>query len=261
MPLNPAYARNPEDHGPDWGARSKDGVAEHVGICARRGVTLRDGEEGLSQAGDRIEVCIVRDPEQRAMAWDLVARRYAWRGYRCTQEAEPFPDAQRQPFYTTLLALRGGRPVGTVTLGVDSPGGLLVDQVNKPDVDRVRSSRRRASEIVRLAIEERAESREVWTALLQTLNLLCRRIHDVSDLFVEVNPRHVPFYRRVFSFQEYGPVRVCPRVGAPSVLLRLRREELDAMLTGQKVVPSARPTFDAAGKRGARREPSIALAA
>jgi hypothetical protein len=39
-----------------------------------------------------------------------------------------------------------------------------------------------------------------------------------------VNPRHVRFYRRVFGFAVAAAERVCERVGAPSVLLRLDLE-------------------------------------
>jgi hypothetical protein len=204
---------------------------ERVGLCNRRGVRLVPGAEGPG-GDEQIQVVVACSDEQRMLAWQLVGRRYAWRGYACSQTLAPFPDRERQAFYTTLLALRGGQPVGTITLGVDSQAGLLVDEVNRREVDLVRGQRRRACELVRLAIEDGADSRRVWIALLESLNLLCRRIHDITDMFIEVNPRHAAFYRRVFGFRVMAPLRSCPRVGAPSVLLRLKREELEAKLAG-----------------------------
>lgn len=201
----------------------------HLAFCNRRGLGGRPAaREG--GGGDPIRVVTAATDEQRALAWELVARRYAWRGYRASSAMADYPDAQRAPYYTTLLAYRGGTPVGTVTLGVDSAAGLLVDEVNKPEVDRIRALSRRASELVRLAIDEDAESKQVWLALLQGLNQLCRRIHDLTDMLIEVNPRHVVFYRRVFGFRVIAPLRECARVGAPSVLMRLRREVLEARL-------------------------------
>jgi hypothetical protein len=204
---------------------------EHVGFCKRRGVNFRAADAPALHADDSVEVVVARTEAQRAKAWELVSRRYAWRGYHCSPMA-PFPDAGRALHYTTLLAQSGGKPLGTVTLGVDSAAGLLVDEVNRCEVDAVRAQRRGAAELVRLAIEDGVASSRVWRVLLESLNLLCRRIHDVSDLFIEVNPRHVDFYRRAFGFRVIAPVRSCPRVGAPSVLLRLAREELDAKLHG-----------------------------
>src|SRR5688572_26631693 len=229
MDVNPRYAHG---EGVALGALAGGLVtafpAERLALRHKRG--LGSAAKSL-QPDSPIRVITAQSEEQRAIAWDLVARRYAWRGYQCSAAAA-YPDPQRAPFYTTLLAYREGVPVGTVTLGVDSEAGLLVDEVNKPEVDRIRALSRRASELVRLAIEDGAESKQVWLALLQSLNLLCRRIYDLSDMLIEVNPRHVVFYRRVFGFRVIAPLRRCARVGAPSVLMRLRREVLEAKLQG-----------------------------
>jgi hypothetical protein len=204
---------------------------ERLAFCSKRGLSGPAGERG-ARADGAIRVVAAHSDEQRAQAWELVARRYAWRGYRASAALAPYPDATRAPFYTTLLAYRGATPVGTVTLGVDSEAGLLVDEVNRREVDSIRALGRRASELVRLAIDEGAQSKQVWLSLLQGLNLLCRRVHDLSDLLIEVNPRHVLFYRRVFGFRVIAPLRQCARVGAPSVLMRLRREVLESRLHG-----------------------------
>lgn len=204
---------------------------ERVRLCTRGGVRLVSDE--LAEPEDRsIEVVVARSHEQRMLAWRLVGQRYAWRGYTCTQGVAAFPDPERQMYYTTLLALRGGRAVGTITLGIDSHAGMLVDEVYRHEVDLVRAQRRRTCELVRLAIEEGADSRSVWIAMLESLNVLCRCIHDITDMFIEVNPRHARFYRRVFGFRVVAPERRCPRVGAPSVLLRLKREDLELRLSG-----------------------------
>jgi hypothetical protein len=52
---------------------------------------------------------------------------------------------------------------------------------------------------------------------------------DITDMFIEVNPRHVPFYRRAFGFRVAAPERTCPRVLAPSVLLRLEVDAFEAV--------------------------------
>jgi hypothetical protein len=45
---------------------------------------------------------------------------------------------------------------------------------------------------------------------------------DCTDLFIEVNPRHVRFYEVMLGFQGVGAERVNASVGAPSRLLRLK---------------------------------------
>ena len=44
----------------------------------------------------------------------------------------------------------------------------------------------------------------------------------IDDFVIEVNPRHVNYYRRLLCFEVLGQERPCPRVqGAPAVLLRV----------------------------------------
>ena len=49
----------------------------------------------------------------------------------------------------------------------------------------------------------------------------------ITDILVEVNPRHATFYRKVFGFVVAGAETICPRVNAPAVLLRLDLIDLD----------------------------------
>jgi hypothetical protein len=51
--------------------------------------------------------------------------------------------------------------------------------------------------------------------------IYAHRLNRCTDLLVEVNPRHVLFYKRMLGFTDCGPERLDPRVGAPAVLLRL----------------------------------------
>jgi hypothetical protein len=67
-----------------------------------------------------------------------------------------------------------------------------------------------------------------------------RKMLGVTDVVVEVNPRHVGFYKRAFGFEPISDVRTCERVNAPAVLLRLdvsrlegRMREAGALTPGQ----------------------------
>jgi hypothetical protein len=54
-----------------------------------------------------------------------------------------------------------------------------------------------------------------------------RTTHDVTDVLIEVNPRHVGFYSRVLDFTIAAGEKFCERVHAPSVLLQLEIEALE----------------------------------
>ena len=46
-------------------------------------------------------------------------------------------------------------------------------------------------------------------------------IQRATDMLIEVNPRHVGFYRRSLGFSQIGPERICSRVNAPAVLMHI----------------------------------------
>jgi len=207
---------------------------DRLGVCSGRAY------RASSAASSPMEVVIAQSQAQRTLAWGLAARRYAWRRYEFPDVLVPFPDVRRAPHYTTLLALQHGEPVATVTIGVDNAAGLLVDEVNRREVDALRARGARVAEFVRFAIEDAVDSKKVWIAILESLGSLCLSVYRVSDMLVEVNPRHVAFYRRVFGFEQIGPERTCLRVGAPSVLLRLTTAQVQ-----QKLGIGARATLPA----------------
>lgn len=227
-----------------WNADSSMGVSrvfgqDRLGLCSGR------AQRSKYAASSRLNVVMVESQQERAMAWSLAARRYAWRRYEFQDVLTPFPDVQRAPHYTTLLALQGDDPVGTVTVGLDSAAGLLVDEVNGREVNGLRAGGARVAEFVRLAIEDAVDSKQVWIAILESLAALCLGVYRVTDMLIEVNPRHVPFYKRVFGFEPIGPERTCLRVGAPSILLRLTRAQLQHKLgLFQRPPVSVRPMLE-----------------
>jgi hypothetical protein len=74
-----------------------------------------------------------------------------------------------------------------------------------------------------LAIDkDHAGSRSLLIHLFNFQSVFARQVKRYTDQMIEVNPRHVNYYRRLLAFELAGPERPCPRVnGAPAVLLRL----------------------------------------
>lgn len=175
---------------------------------------------------------VARSAEDVSRARDLVRARYTRLGYRMVEDdGIPFPSPAREPFFFPIVSLLRGRVVGTATLGIDSPAGLTVDEVNKETADAIRDEGGRICEIVRLAVEDDAKTKEVLVSIFTCIYRTCITWHDWSDLLIEVVPRHVPFYRRLFGFTQESGIRICERVGGvESVVLRLRRTELERRL-------------------------------
>lgn len=178
----------------------------------------------------------------------LVESRYAARGYRVAPDG-----AERRPSIT-LIATERTAVVGTLSLRFDGPQGLAADETYGDAIDAIRRPGRDVCELTRLAVERGADSRSVLSALFDLAYAVGRQLHGITDVFVEVNPRHIAFYRRLFGFAVAAGARVCPRVMAPSVLLRLELARLEARLGEIKgtvrwpfAPPTAAPVTAAAG--------------
>ncbi|WP_202419782.1 N-acyl amino acid synthase FeeM domain-containing protein [Pseudoduganella guangdongensis] len=157
---------------------------------------------------------------QREAASVLLQKMYGWRGY------EVDPHAPHLPNRITLAADNKGETVGTMSLCLDDPQiGLPADENFADILSGLRQQGRRLCEPARLAIDRNVNMR-VFAALIHISYVYAHNLHGATDYVIEVNPRHVMFYRRMLGFHTLAPERHCNRVGAPAVLLRL---DLDHM--------------------------------
>jgi len=179
-----------------------------------------------------LNATIATSREELRAAGDLVMRRYAWRGYIVDARTLdcPAPGEATDSAITLIASDASGETVGTLTLGLDGPEGLLVDDVYGTELNAIRADGRRLCELTRLAVDEGADSRTVLAALFSLAFLIGRALHKATDVFIEVNPRHAAFYERALGFVVAAGERICERVKAPSVLLRLEAEKLEARL-------------------------------
>lgn len=179
---------------------------------------------------------------RRSSASMLINKMYSWRGYQ-TGELISTPNQ------ITLVANIGDQPVGTLTLSLDSPSGLLADELYRDAIDAVRQEKRFVCELIKLAVDQNASSKQVLATIFHIAYIYGRLIRKVTDLLIEVNPRHVNFYKRMLGFVQIGEERQCPRVDAPAVLLRLDLDYTDEQIrlhggkTGQSQERSLYPYF------------------
>ena len=144
----------------------------------------------------------------------LIRKMYGWRGYAFE------PSALHDPNKITLYAETGGTLVGTMSLCMDCDFGLPADDNFRDKLDELRKQGRRLCEPSRLAIDK-GVSKRVFASLIHISYLYSHKLLGATDYVIEVNPRHVMFYKRMLGFVDSGGERDCSRVGAPAVLLRL----------------------------------------
>lgn len=210
-----------------------------VTLIARRGRApdTRHDDDAAPEAGDTLE-CASRLHAHEAGSHDeieaahaLVRRRYAWRGY----DVPALPDASTPktpgpaPREVTFVATQDDDTVGTITLGLDGRGGLLAERTHGDAIAERRAAGASVCELTRLAVAESVNSKSVLAALFNVAYTV-GTAHGVTDVFIEVNPRHVGFYTRVLGFAVAAAEKFCERVQAPSVLLSLAIEELERRL-------------------------------
>lgn len=161
---------------------------------------------------------------RREAASLLLKKMYGWRGYAVD------PGETHSPNKITLFAETGGETVGTMSLCLDSDDmGLPADENFRDKLDELRGDRRRLCEPSRLAIDK-GVSKRVFAALIHISYIYAHNIHGYTDYVIEVNPRHVMFYKRMLGFRDFGGERECTRVGAPAVLLRLDLDYMGAQI-------------------------------
>jgi hypothetical protein len=156
---------------------------------------------------------VANTDEGRSSASLLINKMYAWRGYAGTHRVDDNPNR------ITLSASDQGEVVGTVTLGIDSPIGLLADEVFKDQIEPFRARGAKVCEITKLAFDPAVRSKMALASLFHILFIYGRRMHGCTDVFIEVNPRHRRFYETMLGFKRMTEMRSNPRVDAPAYLL------------------------------------------
>src|SRR4051812_13207880 len=153
----------------------------------------------------------------------LVKEMYSRKGYT----TDGVINLPRRESTITLDAHDAEQVMGTLTVRLDTrESGLLADALYSNEINALRQTGRKLCEVSKLAVDPRFGSKELMASLFQLAYLYAYVIHRVHDAFIEVNPRHAGFYKRMLGFTEIGELRTCPRVNAPAVLLHL---DLDYM--------------------------------
>jgi len=172
----------------------------------------------------KFKIRLASSDSRRHTASMLIEKRYASRGYQ-TRALED--DPQR----ITVLVSMEEKTVGTTTLGLDGPAGLMADSIYKEEIDTLRTQGRAVCELTKLAIDDDyVDSKHIVAVLFHLCKIYGQNIHHATDFVIEINPRHANFYKKLLGFEDFGLEKICPRVNAPAVLLRLQLEYADEQI-------------------------------
>lgn len=191
---------------------------------------LQDGLDVDSSTGTEISrrlfhIRMADSIGRRTDASILINRMYATRGYRSSGLPEREPSSR-----ITLVASEHESTIGTISIGFDSPGGLLVDSLFGTETAELRRAGHRLCEFTKLAMDSVVRSRRVLASLFHVAYIYSHRIFGGTSLLIEVNPRHVNYYKRMLGFKMIGPERLNQRVNAPAVLLCLDLSHAQAQI-------------------------------
>jgi len=194
-------------------------------IRIKRSALLRDNIDDI----DRPAIKIAETRDELEQAFSLVYREYQKLGY----VTEPYSSEICLSIYHILLETAVFifksylRVLSTVTEIFDStPFGLPMDTLYHGELEPLRDANRKLAEISALATSNEAR----WSNLFIYVMRAAFRyaiFKDVNDLCITVNPKHVEFYKTIFLFEELGPEKYYPKVGAPAVALRLNLDDVE----------------------------------
>ena len=94
----------------------------------------------------------------------------------------------------------------------------------------MRDAGRSVCEITQLAVDENVRSKKVLASIFHMAYIYAHQIYKCSDILIEVNPRHVLFYEKMLGFKPFGQQKICPRVNAPAVLLRVETNYVEMQI-------------------------------
>ncbi len=97
----------------------------------------------------------------------------------------------------------GGKIVGTVSLVLDSPMGLPMEEFCAEEVAKMRSEGRKLAEVVAFALNPEYSKYKIFLHMFKLLFQFAE-MKGVTDLCCSVTERHIRFYRRVCLFEPMG---------------------------------------------------------
>lgn len=157
-------------------------------------------------------------------ALGLVERRYGDRGLNIGRERY---NSRNQDGDIVCTARDADRIVGTLSVRFDGTGGLHADLLFEAELNEWRAQGIKLCEFGGLAVDKHShEPKRVLAQIFHLGYLHAHRRAGCQRLVIEVNPRHIGFYRRCLGLVPCTGARHNPRVDAPAVLMSIDLAEV-----------------------------------
>ena len=143
---------------------------------------------------------------------NLIIERYQWRGYK--------PSIISDNSGYTLIALINNKVIGTITINIDSANKLAIDNTFTI-VNEIRQNSNKICEFTKLALDPILGTKKILISLFHCAVIIAYYIHNCDILLMEINPRHVKYYKRQFGFEQVSDEQINNSVEAPSTLLSI----------------------------------------
>ena len=210
---------------PEIGANTIISINGHPGLQPMCANPLGEALNSVQMEQQKFKIRLTRDSEHAHSANLLIRKMYSWRGYETHAST-----VNHAPNNICLSVFSAEHAIGTLTLGIDSAEGLAAGAMYPYEIAQLRAEGRVLCEITKLAVDQSISSRTVLASLFHIAYIHAQHLNGCTDILIEVNPRHVPFYQRMLGFRQVGNERQCPRVKAPAVLLRLETAYVEIQL-------------------------------
>lgn len=147
----------------------------------------------------------------------LVERRYVDGGLAVTRERF---GSRHEAGDVVCTARAGDQVIGTLTVRFDGAGGLKADLLFEAELAAWRAAGVKLCEFGSLAVDKHShDPKRLLAQLFHLAYLHAHRRARCARGVIEVNPRHVAFYRRLLGWLPHTTARHNPRVNAPAVLM------------------------------------------
>lgn len=183
----------------------------------------RFASKGLFDDTDHQAIKWAETQDELEQAFSLVYKEYLELGY--IQEPNPshmfFNIHNLLPNSATSVMKYGREVLSTISIVIDNKHfGLPLDALYHLELSRLRRQGRRLCEVCALATSQKARWGNMFMPLFRLVFWHAVN-NNMDDICIMVNPKHVPFYKAIIVFEDLGPEKLYPRVGAPAVALRI----------------------------------------
>lgn len=173
---------------------------------------------------ENYKISIANSKESRLKAFRLAYEVYLAKGYIPENKRKMLVSPSDSVPDTCIININdGSETVASITLNFQDHSRLPCQELYQDEIAPLIAQRIKLVEITRLVIKENhRHSNYLLAQLFQATFIYAYQVKNVTQLVIEVNPRHVAFYQNLLGFTVLGNEKACERVNnAPAILLHL----------------------------------------